>query len=96
MIFCKRKTEEKGEESWFLYVLECRDGTFYTGITKDIEERVRKHNSGAGARYTRGRRPVRVIHRERCRSRSEALKREKALKRLSRAEKEEYLEYTGR
>ena len=72
---------------WFVYVLRCRDGTLYTGISTDVEQRVAVHNAGRGARYTRPRLPVTVIHVERKRSRSTALKREAAIKSLSRAQK---------
>jgi predicted GIY-YIG superfamily endonuclease len=72
---------------WFVYVLRCRDGSLYTGISTDVEKRVAVHNAGKGARYTRPRLPVAVVHLERKRSRSTALKREAAIKSLSRAEK---------
>jgi putative endonuclease len=72
---------------WFVYVLRCRDGSLYTGISTDVDKRVAAHNAGRGARYTRPRRPVVVVHLERKRSRSTALKREAAIKSLSRAEK---------
>jgi putative endonuclease len=72
---------------WFVYVLRCRDGSLYTGISTDVEHRVAVHNAGRGARYTRPRLPVIVVHVERKRSRSTALKREAAIKSLSRAEK---------
>lgn len=48
-------------EPWFLYLLECRDGTLYAGVARDVERRVEAHNAGRGARYTRGRLPVRVL-----------------------------------
>lgn len=72
---------------WFVYVLRCRDGSLYTGISTDVDKRVAAHNAGKGARYTRPRRPVVVVHLERKRSRSTALKREAAIKSLSRAKK---------
>ena len=72
---------------WFVYVVRCRDGSLYTGISTDVGSRVAAHNAGRGARYTRARRPVAVIHVEGKRSRSTALKREAAIKALSRAEK---------
>ena len=71
----------------FVYILRCADGTLYTGYARDPLARERAHNSGRGARYTSGRRPVDLVYAERHRSRSQALKREIALKRLSRAEK---------
>ncbi len=72
---------------WFVYILRCGDGSLYTGISTDVEQRVATHNAGRGARYTRPRLPVTVVHVERKRSRSTALKREAAIKALSRSEK---------
>ncbi|HEY2900199.1 MAG TPA: GIY-YIG nuclease family protein [Polyangia bacterium] len=72
---------------WFVYVVRCRDGSLYTGISTDVGDRVAAHNAGKGARYTRARLPVQVVHVERKRSRSTALKREAAIKALSRGEK---------
>jgi len=72
---------------WFVYILRCEDGSLYTGISTDVDQRVATHNAGRGARYTRPRLPVTVVHVERKRSRSTALKREAAIKSLSRAEK---------
>jgi predicted GIY-YIG superfamily endonuclease len=74
--------------SWSVYLLRCADGTIYAGSTTDVEARARAHNDGHGARYTSGRRPVAVAYQERCGSRSAALRREHALKRLTRTEKE--------
>ena len=74
-------------KQWYVYILECRDGTFYTGITDDVPRRVEQHNSGNGAKYTRGRGPVEVRYTENVSTKSEALKRELAIKRLKRNEK---------
>ena len=76
--------------SWFVYVLRCADGTFYAGVATDVERRVAEHNAGAprGARYTRGRRPVLLVHVEALPNRAEALRRERAFKRLPRAAKQ--------
>ncbi len=73
---------------WFLYILECRDGSFYTGVTTDIDRRLRKHQEGTASRYTRTRRPVVLVYREECGTRSRALERECAVKALSRPRKE--------
>jgi putative endonuclease len=73
--------------SWFVYVVRCRDGTLYTGISTDVEARIARHNDGTGARYTRARRPVRLLYTERKRTRANALRREAAIKSLTRAEK---------
>ena len=71
----------------FVYLLECVDGTYYTGWTTDVERRLQAHNAGRGGRYTRGRRPVRLVYVEEHASRGEAQRREAALRRLSHAEK---------
>jgi len=73
----------------FTYILECADGTLYTGWTEDLARRVRAHNAGRGARYTRGRRPVRLVYWEAQPSRNAAQRREAALRRLSRAQKQQ-------
>ncbi len=72
---------------WFVYVLRCRDGSLYTGISTDVEARIEAHNDGRGARYTRGRGPVALLHVERRRTRSSAQRREAAIKVLSRVRK---------
>jgi len=74
-------------KDWLVYILECRDGTFYTGITGDIRNRVTAHNEGRGAKYTKGRGPVRLLYDEKVQGRSEALKREMEIKKMSRSEK---------
>ena len=76
----------------YVYVLECADGTFYTGYTTDVERRVREHDDGEGAKYTRGRTPVELVYSEAHDSRSAAMSREYELKQLSRAEKERLVE----
>ena len=78
-------------ETWLVYILRCADGSLYTGITNDLEQRSAKHNAGTASRYTRSRRPVTVIYEERQPSRSAALKREAAIKALSRSQKEELI-----
>lgn len=86
--------EETGSH-WWLYMLRCADGTLYTGITTDVERRLAEHNSGKGAKYTRSRRPVEVVYREPCPDKSAALRREIAVKRLSRAQKCKLMEGNG-
>ncbi|MGD0477373.1 MAG: GIY-YIG nuclease family protein [Nitrososphaerales archaeon] len=71
----------------FVYMLECSDGTLYTGYTTDVGRRLHQHNSGKGARYTRSRTPVKLVFRERFRSRGDALRREIQVKRMSRSSK---------
>lgn len=73
--------------SYFVYILRCGDGTLYTGTTDDVERRLAAHRSGKGAKYTRGRGPLELVYRESCADKSAALKRELAVKRLTRKEK---------
>ena len=75
------------ENTWKLYILRCADGTLYTGITTDVERRFAEHSSGKGAKYTRGRAPLELVHSEDCGDKSTALKRELEVKALPREEK---------
>ncbi len=75
----------------YIYILECSDGTYYTGWTNNLESRINAHNSGKGAKYTRGRTPVEIIYKEEFDTKSEALKREIEIKKLSRAKKYELI-----
>jgi putative endonuclease len=76
---------------WSLYILECGDGSYYTGVTVDLDRRLRQHQEGTACRYTRTRRPVVLVHREECGSRALALSREWAVKSLPRSRKEELI-----
>ncbi|HEX4607515.1 MAG TPA: GIY-YIG nuclease family protein [Urbifossiella sp.] len=73
--------------SWWVYVVRCADGTLYTGVSTDPDRRLSQHNAGTASKYTRSRRPVEMVYRERRRERSDALKREAALKTLPRRAK---------
>lgn len=75
------------EKQWVLYILECKDGSLYTGITDHLERRLAAHRAGRGAKYTRGRTPLTLRYLEICSDRSSALRREIAVKRLTRLEK---------
>ncbi len=75
-------------EQWIVYIVRCADGSLYTGIAKDLERRVEQHNAGTASRYTRSRLPVTLEYQEEQPSRSMALKRELAIKALSRKAKE--------
>ncbi len=88
--------ESKSDETWFVYILRCGDGTLYTGITNDLTRRLEKHNAGTASRYTRSRLPVELVYQEVQISRSHALKRELAVKALSRQEKEMLIQDAGR
>lgn len=84
-------------EPWFVYMLLCADGTFYTGITNDVERRFNVHQQGKGARYTRPRLPLKLIYQEKCRGRSAALVREFKMKSFSRKKKEDLaVRFSGR
>ena len=72
---------------WTVYLLRCSDGTLYAGVTTDLQRRLAQHAAGKGARYTRGRGPLTVVHEEPARGRSTALRRELELKRLRRRDK---------
>ena len=72
---------------WYLYILRCGDDTLYTGITNDISARLKAPASGKGAKYTRGRGPLELVYQERQESYSAALKRERQVKQLTRAQK---------
>ena len=72
---------------WTCYLLRCSDQTLYCGITNDLTKRLVAHNAGEGAKYTRGRTPVTVVYQESCADKSSALKREREIKSLSRADK---------
>lgn len=71
----------------YTYILECSDGTLYTGWTNNIERRLEAHNSGKGAKYTKNRRPVKMVYQEIFETKEEAMRREYAIKQLSRKEK---------
>lgn len=75
----------------YTYIVKCSDGTFYTGWTNDLTRRMEAHNQGRGAKYTKARRPVILIYYETFETKEEAMKREYAIKRLSRKEKEELI-----
>lgn len=78
--------------SWFVYMLRCGDGTIYTGITDDVEKRLSAHRAGKGAKYTRGRGPLELVYTEQQPDKPAALRREIAIKKLTRQEKLKLLE----
>lgn len=75
------------EKIWYLYILECKDGSLYTGITDDVQRRLEAHRAGKGAKYTRGRGPLTLRYQEKCGSHSAALHREMEIKALPREKK---------
>ena len=73
--------------AWTVYILQCADGTLYTGITNDMKNRLAKHTNGTGAKYTRGRAPFTIVYTEQHRTKGRALKREAEIKSLTRTQK---------
>lgn len=71
----------------YVYIVKCKDGTLYTGWTTDTEHRLKAHNSGQGAKYTKGRAPVQLVYQQQMENKSQALKRERAIKKLTREAK---------
>ncbi len=77
---------------WYVYILRCGDGSLYTGITDNIPRRLAAHQAGRGAKYTRGRGPLKLVYQEEVSDKTAALRREIEIKRLKRAEKERLIE----
>jgi len=75
----------------YVYIVKCADGTYYTGYTNDLKRRIKQHNAGEGAKYTKGRRPVELVHSEQFETKSEAMKREYKIKQLKRQRKTEII-----
>ncbi len=84
----REETAPYGGGEWFLYILRCGDGSLYTGVTTDLERRLKEHQAGKASRYTRAHGPVSMVHSERCGGRARALSRECAVKSLGRKAKE--------
>jgi len=85
------KKKKIANELWILYILQCRDGSFYTGITKDLERRLQMHQQGKASRFTRARLPIKLIYQERCSGRTDALVRECRVKGLPKRKKLELI-----
>ncbi len=81
--------EKKGD---YVYLVKCQDGTLYTGYTTNLKRRIKEHNSGRGARYTKGRAPVELVYFQDCDDRSRALQEEYRIKQLSRTAKEKLIQ----
>ena len=86
-----RNKYARPRKRWFLYILQCNDGTLYTGITNDLPRRLAQHGDGNASRYTRSRRPLKLVYQEPCHNKSSALRKEYALKQLSKKDKQEYI-----
>ncbi len=79
----------------YVYILKCKDSTYYTGYTVDIDRRLAEHQQGLASKYTRGRTPVELVYLESLPTKSEAMQREHQIKRLTRTEKQRLIENTG-
>ncbi|MFO7815202.1 MAG: GIY-YIG nuclease family protein [Halanaerobiales bacterium] len=75
----------------YVYIVECADGTYYTGYTNNLNRRIEEHNRGEGAKYTKGRRPVELVYSKKFNSKSKAMKREYKIKQISRQKKSELI-----
>ena len=84
---------DSDKPSWHLYILKCCDGSFYTGITNNLDRRLNLHNSGVASKYTRARLPVSMVYVEPCENRSDASKRELQVKKLDRKAKMKLIEH---
>jgi len=85
----------EGKSPWMIYILECSDGTLYTGVAKDMDKRLKTHQKGSASKYTRGRLPVKVAYLEAALNKSQALKRELQIKKLSRPDKLDLIKEPG-
>lgn len=73
--------------AYYVYILKCSDDSYYTGYTSDLSRRVKQHNEGIGGRYTRSRKPVKLLYQEEYATRAEAMRREREIKKMSRMQK---------
>ncbi len=87
----RRGTLETVMSKWYLYIARCKDGTFYTGITTNLESRLKRHNLGKASRYTRTRRPLKIVYAKKFENRISAAKEEFEIKKLSHSNKEELI-----
>lgn len=87
MMYNKTYGKESGGIMNYIYIVECSDGSLYTGWTNNVEKRLKAHNEGKGAKYTKGRGPVKLVHVEEFATKEEAMRREYEIKQMSREEK---------
>lgn len=88
---CEKRKYEGASLMYFVYIVKCRDETYYTGYTNNIEKRLKAHNEGKGAKYTRSRGPVELVYWESYEEKGDALSREYAIKKLTRKQKEKLI-----
>jgi predicted GIY-YIG superfamily endonuclease len=86
---------KRSSDAWFVYVLRCADSSLYTGVTKDLNRRCQQHNDGTASRYTRGRRLTEIVYHEAHADHSSALRREAAIKAMSKRQKEMLIQRAG-
>lgn len=91
----QRRFGKRGIKMNYTYILKCKDGSLYTGWTNNLEKRLKDHNEGKGAKYTKARRPVELIYQETFETKEEAMSREYAIKRMKRREKEALIQEKG-
>lgn len=91
----KKDNEIKNEDTYYVYIMECSDSTFYTGITNDLEKRIKMHNQGKASKYTRSRLPVKMVYKEQIMGKGKALSRELAIKKLNRVDKLKLIQKEG-
>lgn len=94
-LYKKHKQDAQVIKVNYTYILECKDGTYYTGWTNNLEKRLKVHNEGRGAKYTKARLPVSLIYYEEFQAKEEAMRREYAIKRMTRCEKENLMKASG-
>lgn len=92
MMAKKKVKKGKRQDKWVLYILQCSNGAFYTGITNNVERRFKMHNEGKASKFTRTRRPVKLIYQEKCGTRIDALSREYKVKTFTRQRKKELIQ----
>lgn len=88
---CEKRKYEGASPMYFVYIIKCSDETYYTGYTNNIEKRLKAHNEGKGAKYTRSRVPVELVYSESYENKGDALRREYAIKKLTRKQKEKLI-----
>ncbi len=85
---------EQNETPWFLYIIRCNNGNLYTGISTDVARRLAQHESGKGAKFLRGKGPLELVYQKKIGSRSDALKAESTIKKLTKTDKEKLIQHS--
>jgi putative endonuclease len=90
--FTRRRFKDKMDKEWCFYIVRCKDNSLYSGIAINVDERIKEHNRGTGAKYTHARRPVTLVYSERHSNVSEAMKRESQVKSWTKTKKEQLIQ----